>query len=144
MTKDEAKNKLLNGLRSSAIKYKFSYPANYLNYVQNLASSTIVKFDQIAHNKVDDLQRTHNFPPETVTKFKAIKYSKNAVTFEEFKFDRNVGTSKLENVFGVATRLDEQFVYFVYVKGQATGKAVVQYNVYSHKSCSRFLFIKSL
>ena len=33
MTKDEAKNKLLNGLRSSAIKYKFSYPANYLYYV---------------------------------------------------------------------------------------------------------------
>jgi len=131
MTKDEAKNKLLNALRSSASKYKYPYPSNYLNYVQNLASSTIVKFDQIEHNRVDDLQRTHNFPPETVTKFKAIKYSKNAVTFEEFKFDRNVGTSKLENVFGVATRLDEQYVYFVYVKGQATGKAVVQYNVYS-------------
>ena len=49
----------------------------------------------------------------------------------------------MENVYGVATRLDEQYVYFVYVKGQATGKAVVQYNVYSHKSCSRFLFFKS-
>ena len=142
MTKDQAKNQLLNGLRSSASKYKFPYPSNYLNYVQNLASSTIVKFDQIAHNRVDDLQRTHNFPPETVTKFKAIKYSKNAVTFEEFKFDRNVGTSKLENVFGVATRLDEQFVYFVYVKGQATGKAVVQYNSIPYRSCKKILFIK--
>ena len=140
MTKDEAKNKLLNALRSSASKYKYPYPSNYLNYVQNLASSTIVKFDQIEHNRVDDLQRTHNFPPETVNKFKAIKYSKNAITFEEFKFDRNVGSSKLENVFGVATRLDEQYVYFVYVKGQATGKAVVQYNVYPYKSCWRFLF----
>ncbi len=142
MTKDEAKNKLLNGLRSSAAKYKYPYPANYLNYVQNLASSTIVKFDQIAHNRVDDLQRTHNFPPETVTKFKAIKYSKNEITFEDFKFDRNVGSSKLENVFGVATRLDEQYVYFVYVKGQATGKSVVQYNSIPYRSCKRILFVK--
>ena len=113
MSKDQAKTQLLNSLRSSAAKYKYTYPSNYSNYVQNLASSTIVKFDQIEHNRVDDLQRTHNFPPETVTKFKAIKYSKNAVTFEEFKFDRNVGTSKLENVFGVVTRLDEQFVFFL-------------------------------
>ena len=140
MTKDQAKTQLLNSLRSSAARYKYPYPSNYSNYVQNLASSTIVKFDQIAHNRVDDLQRTHGFPPKTVNQFKAIKYSKNAVTFEEFKFDRNVGSSKLENVFGVATRLDEQFVYFVYVKGQATGKAVVQYNVYPYKSCWRFLF----
>ncbi len=140
MTKDQAKTQLLNNLRSSAARYKYPYPSNYLKYVQNLASSTIVKFDQIAHNRIDDLQRTHGFPPKIVTQFKAIKYSKNAVTFEEFKFDRNVGSSKLENVFGVATKLDEQYVYFVYVKGQATGKAVVQYNSIPYKSCWRFLF----
>ena len=63
--------------------------------------------------------------------------------FEEFKFNRNVGNSKIENVFGIATRLDEQFVYFVYVKGQATGKAVVQYNSIPYRSCKRFLFFKS-
>jgi hypothetical protein len=92
MKKDEAKNKLLNSFRSSAARYQYPYPSNYLNYVQNVASSTIVKFDQIADNKVDDLQKTYNFPPETVNKFKAIKYSKNEITFEEFKFEENVGS----------------------------------------------------
>ena len=33
----------------------------------------------------------------------------------------------MENIFGVATRLDEKYVYFVYVKGYATGKAIINY-----------------
>jgi hypothetical protein len=142
MTKDQAKTLLLNSLRSSAAKYKYPYPSSYSNYVQNLASSTIVKFDKIEHNKVDDLKRTHGFPQKIVNQFKAINYSKHEITFDEFKFDRIVGTLKLENVFGVAARLDEQYVYFVYVKGQATGKIVVKYYSYPYKSCNPYIFIK--
>jgi hypothetical protein len=142
MTKDQAKTQLLNSLRSSAAKYKYPYPSNYSNYVQNLASSTIVKFDKIEHNKVDDLKRTHGFPQKIVNQFKAINYSKNEITFDEFKFDRNVGTSKSENVFGVAASFDEQYVYFVYAKGQTSGKIVVKYYSRPYKYCYPFFFFE--
>ena len=32
--------------------------------------------------------------------------------------------------------------FFFYVKGQATGKSVVQYNSIPYRSCKRILFVK--
>lgn len=37
--------------------------------------------------------------------------------------------TKIENVFGIATRLDEKFLYFAYIKGDTSGKVIYQYNV---------------
>ena len=143
ITKEEAKNKIISALRSAGSKVKYNYPSNYQKYVTDLTSTTIVKFDQILHTKIDSLKWSHNFPDKTINKFKAIKYSKNTISYETFEFSYNKARTKIGNVFGVATKLDDNYVYFAYVKGEANAKAIIQFNSIPYRHCSRFLFFKS-
>ena len=143
ITKEEAKNKILSALRSAGSKVKYNYPSNYQKYVTDLTSTTIVKFDQILHTKIDSLKWTHNFPDKTINQFKAIKYSKNTISYETFEFSYDKARTKIGNVFGVATKLDDDYVYFAYVKGEANAKAIIQFNSIPYEDCTRFLFFKS-
>ena len=60
LTKEEAKNKILTALRNAGSRIKYRYPVNYQKYLTDLTSTTIVKFDQILHSKIESL-KTQNF-----------------------------------------------------------------------------------
>jgi hypothetical protein len=140
ISKEEAKNKILNVLRKEGSKAKYHYPLNYKNYFTNLRSTAIIKFDQIHFSQIDSLKTTHNFPIETINKFKKMKYVSNTMVYETFEFSINKARTKIENIFGVATRLDPNNLYFAYVQGEASANAIIQFETVSYQSCSTILF----
>ena len=140
ISKEEAKNKILKVLRKEGSKAKYNYPPNYKNYFTNLRSSTIIKFDQIQFSQIDSLKTTHNFPIETINKFKKMKYVSNTMAYETFEFSINKARTKIENIFGVATRLDANNLYFAYVQGEVSANAIIQFQTVSYQSCSTILF----
>ena len=128
ITKEEAKQKIFNNLREQAKKYISKYPAGLNKLITNLASTTSIKLDEVPISSIDSLKQTHNLPDDIITKFKAIKYTKEIV-FELFTFKNIKSNTTIENIFGVATRLDSDQIFFVYVRGIAKAKAIKQFNI---------------
>ncbi len=144
ISKEEAKQKLIKELKKLGNKDLFiNYPEDYEKYVTDLTSSTSVIFDKILFSEIDSLRRTHNFPEKIILQFKSIKYSNSHVGYENFNYYNEKTKTKIENVFGIATRLDEKFLYFAYIKGDTSGKVIYQYNVIPYEDCHWILFIKS-
>lgn len=143
MTKEEAKNKVIAELRRIGVKSSLNYPNDYKKYVTDLTSTTSVIFDQIPFSQIDSLKKTHKFPESTINKFKAIKYSKSVTGYETFNFFNEKSKTKIDNVYGVAARLDETNFYFAYVAGESSAKVIYQYNVIPYEDCHWILFIKS-
>lgn len=141
ITKEEAKQKIFNNLREQAKKYISKYPAGLNKLITNLASTTSIKLDEVPISSIDSLKQTHNLPDDIITKFKAIKYTKEIV-FELFTFKNIKSNTTIENIFGVATRLDSDQIFFVYVRGIAKAKAIKQFNVIKQRRCRRILIVK--
>ena len=143
LSRDDAKAKIVEALRKEASNLKYKYPSNYQNLITNLASTTIIKFDNIQINRIDTLKRIHSFPDSVINQFKKIKYLNGVISYEKFEFSNYKSITKIEYVFGVVTRLNDKDIYFAYVKGDANGKEIYQYNIVPYKDCTTILFITS-
>ena len=143
LSRDDAKAKIVEALRKEASNLKYKYPSNYQNLITNLASTTIIKFDNVQINRIDTLKRIHSFPDSVINQFKKIKYLNGVISYEKFEFSHGKSITKIEYVFGVVTRLNDKDIYFAYVKGNANGKEIYQYNIVPYRDCSRFLFFSS-
>lgn len=143
LSRDDAKAKIVEALRKEASNLKYKYPSNYQNLITNLASTTIIKFDNVQINRIDTLKRIHSFPDSVINQFKKIKYLNGVISYEKFEFSHDKSITKIEYVFGVVTRLNDKDIYFAYVKGNANGKEIYQYNIVPYRDCSRFLFFSS-
>ena len=139
ISKDEAKTKIFNFLRGEAKKYVLKYPPGIEKLITNIASTTSIKLDQVAINQIDSLKSKHEFPDDVIQKFKKIKYVKDTISYELFKFNIQRSKTSIENVFGVVTRLDENNIYFSYVKGNANAKAIPQYNSVPYRKCRNYI-----
>ena len=143
ISKNQAKSKIFNFLRGEAKKYVSKYPEGIGKLITNLASTTSIKLDEKPINQIDSLKKTHNLPNEVIEKFKKIKYVKDTISYELFTFKQEKSKTSIENIFGVVTRLDENTIYFSYVRGNANAKAIPQFNRVPYKKCHHILGIKT-
>ena len=101
----------------------------------NLASTTSIKMDKILYNQIDTLTYSHGFPPDVVNKIKKIKYVQNTLVYESFDFSISKSSTNLQSTFGIGARIDSQFLYVVYDKGESSAKSINQYKTVRKKKC---------
>ena len=140
---EEVKSKIMSALRKEAAKYRYNYPSGYYNIMTNLASTTSIKMDQIFYNQIDRLTYSHGFPPDVVNKIKKIKYVQNTLVYDSFSFSNSKSSTNLQSIFGIGARIDSQYLYVVYVKGESSAKSIQQYKTVRTKKCKGWWIFKS-
>ncbi len=139
-TPEEVKSKIMSALRKEAAKYRYNYPSGYYSIMTNLASTTSIKMEQILYNQIDTLTYSHGFPPDVVNKFKKIKYIQNTLVYDSFDFSNKKSSTNLQTTFGIGARIDSQYLYVTYVKGESSAKSIQQYTYVKREKCSGILF----
>ena len=140
---EEVKSKIMSALRKEAAKYRYNYPSGYSSIMTNLASTTSIKMDQIFYNQIDRLTYSHGFPPDVVNKIKKIKYVQNTLVYDSFSFSNSKSSTNLLSTFGIGARIDSQYLYVVYVKGESSAKSIQQYQYVRTKKCKGWWIFKS-
>ncbi len=140
---EEVKSKIMSALRKEAAKYRYNYPSGYSSIMTNLASTTSIKMDKILYGQIDGLRFTHGFPPDVVNKIKKIKYIQNNLVYDSFSFSNSKSSTNLQSTFGIGARIDSQFLYVVYVKGESSAKTIQQYQTVRTKKCKGWWIFKS-
>ena len=140
---EEVKSKIMSALRNEAAKYIYKYPSGYYSIMTNLASTTSIKMDQIFYNQIDRLTYSHGFPPDVVNKIKKIKYIQNTLVYDSFSFSNKKSSTNLLSTFGIGARIDSQYLYVVYVKGESSAKSIQQYQYVRTKKCKGWWIFKS-
>ncbi len=137
---EEAKAQIMSALRKEAAKYRYNYPSGYYSIMTNLASTTSIKMDKILYDQIDRLTYSHGFPPDVVNKIKKIKYVQNTLVYDSFDFSNKKSSTNLQTTFGIGARIDSQYLYVTYVKGESSAKTIQQYQTVSRRKCSGILF----
>ena len=140
---EEVKSKIMSALRNEAAKYIYKYPSGYYSIMTNLASTTSIKMDKIFYNQIDRLTYSHGFPPDVVNKIKKIKYIQNTLVYDSFDFSNKKSKTNLQSTFGIGARIDSQYLYVVYVKGESSAKSIQQYQYVRTKKCKGWWIFKS-
>ena len=135
-TYSEEKKKAFSQLRKYVSQESSKFPKNYDSLITNLGAKTEFKMGKTPIKKIDFL----NLPRQVKDKFKAVKYSKGSVTYELIKYNVYTGSVKVNNFFGIASRLNQNELFYAYVNGNSYADPLQQYNYINVKSCSRFLF----
>ena len=135
-TYSEEKKKAFSQLRKYVSQESSKFPKNYDSLITNLGAKTEFKMGKTSIKKIDFL----NLPRQVKDKFKAVKYSKGSVTYELIKYNVYTGSVKVNNFFGIASRLNQNELFYAYVNGNSYADPLQQYNYINVKSCSRFLF----
>ena len=133
---EEVKSKIMSALRKEAAKYIYKYPSGYSSIMTNLASTTSIKMDKILYNQIDTLTYSHGFPPDVVNKIKKIKYIQNTLVYDSFDFSNKKSSTNLQSTFGIGARIDSQYLYVTYVKGESSAKSIQQYEYVKKRKCS--------
>ena len=133
---EEVKAQIMSALRKEAAKYIYKYPSGYYSIMTNLASTTSIKMDKIFYNQIDRLTYSHGFPPDVVNKIKKIKYIQNTLVYDSFDFSNKKSKTNLQSTFGIGARIDSQYLYVVYVKGESSAKSIPQYQYVRKRKCS--------
>ena len=135
-TYSEEKKKAFSQLRKYIAQESSKYPKNYESLITNLGAKTEFKMGKTQIKKIEYL----NLPRQVKDKFKAVKYSKGSVTYELIKYNVYTGSVKVINFFGIASRLNQNELFYAYVNGNSYADPLQQYIYINVKSCSRFLF----
>ncbi len=135
-TYSEEKKKAFSQLRKYIAQESSKFPKNYDSLITNLGAKTEFKMGKTPIKKIDFL----NLPRQVKDKFKAVKYSKGSVTYELIKYNVYTGSVKVNNFFGIASRLNQNELFYAYVNGNSYADPLQQYKYINVKSCSRFLF----
>ena len=138
ISKEEAKIKIFNFLREEAKKFVSKYPEGIEKLITNLGSTTSIILDEKPIKEIESLRNSHNLPNEIIEKFKKIKYVKDTISYELFIFKNQKSKTNIENIFGVVTRLNENNIYFAYVRGNSNAKIIPQFNKVPYKKCHHF------
>ena len=134
----EEKKKVFSILRKFISQESSKFPKNYDSLITNLGSKTEFKMEKISIKKIGLLK--NKLPKEVIEKFKAVKYTKGSVTYDLIKYNVYTGSISVNNFFGIATRLNQNELFYAYIKGRSYADPLQQYNYMNVKSCSRFLF----
>ena len=139
---EEVKTNIMNALRKEAGKYRFKYPSGYYSLMTNLASTTSIKMDRILYNQIDKLTYLHGFPPDVINKLKKTKYFQNALNYDSFDFSNKKSSTILHSTFGIGARIDSEYLYFAFVKGETSAKPIQQYEFVKRRKCSGWWILK--
>ena len=136
-TFSEEKKKTFKTLREEARKQKYKYPSGYKNLITNMGATAEFKMDKIKINVIDSLKS--KLPTEVVNRFKKIKYT-SSVGYETITYNVRQGSTNVINIFGIAKKLNNNDLFYAYIKGKSYADPLQQYNQVKVKSCSKFLW----
>ena len=125
------KEKIYEVIRTHSKKYAKKYPKGYEKLLKNLNGEVQFNINHI--DQLNDLKK-YGLPNEISGLLKTIKYVQKQV-FDVIEFKIASGIGKYFKIFGIAKRLENNEIFFGYIKGEIKGEIIVQYKTIQKEKC---------
>ena len=133
-------NELAFKLEAEFNKLSVIFPPNWQNYILEIKSFRILKFDKFKVEELDfKLQTSHNFQPTVIDNFRSIIYT-DSEYFETFNFSINNLNGGYSEFIGAARKV-ENIVEIAYIELETTALLLPRYETITKTNCWKFLFL---
>lgn len=133
-------NELALKLEEEFNKLSISFPSNWQNYISEIKSFRILKFDKFEVNELDyKLQTSHQLNPTAIDNFRSIIYT-DSEYFNTFNFSINNLNGGYTEFIGAARKV-QNIVEIAYIELITSAKLLPRYENVTKTNCWRFLFL---